>query len=53
MATLYEDNVKRLVDEKRKKLEELQQQAKKSVEKKEIGLTGILRRSSVSRKGQR
>lgn len=25
MATLYEDNVKRLLDEKRKKLEELEQ----------------------------
>lgn len=28
MATLYEDNVKRLVDEKKKKLEELQQDPK-------------------------
>ena len=28
MATLYEDTVKRLVDEKRKKLEELQQDPK-------------------------
>ncbi len=47
MATLYEDNVKRLLDEKKKKLEELRQNpnvAKYEIEQleEEIGILTML-----------